>query len=231
MSVILMIETSTRVCSVGISVEGEMQAMRESVKPNSHASLVSVFIEEVLKECNLRIVEIDAVAVSMGPGSYTGLRIGVSSAKGICYAATKPLIAVNTLKSIAAGMINVSENISQDSLFCPMIDARRMEVYMAIYDNCLNEISPVSAEIITSDFFEKFSPSKLFVSGDGSEKIKDVVKYIADIQYLNIEPSVRHMCKMANEAFEKAEFVDVAYFEPYYLKDFVAGKPVVKGLQ
>lgn len=229
MSRILMIETATAVCSVGICIHGELQSIREELKPNSHASLVAVFIGEVLKECNMKAADLDAVAVSMGPGSYTGLRIGVSSAKGICYAVSKPLIAVSTLKNLAEGMISMNAS-SNDALYIPMIDARRMEVYMAMYDRMGQEMVPVAAEIITPDSFDKYAPQDLFIAGDGAEKTMDVLSYGGSITKLDTLPSVRFMCHSVDRQYTEGTFVNSAYFEPYYLKDFVAGKPKVKGL-
>jgi tRNA threonylcarbamoyladenosine biosynthesis protein TsaB len=224
-----MIETATAVCSVGICANGELQSLREEMKPNSHASLVAVFIDEVLKECGMKVADLDAVAVSMGPGSYTGLRIGVSSAKGICYAVSKPLIAISTLRNLAGGMISMKP-ASTETLFVPMIDARRMEVYMAMYDHSGQEILPVSAEIISPGFFDKYVPHNLVIAGDGAEKTIEVLNYKGTLTMLDILPSVRFMCHSVNRLYEEHAFVDTAYFEPYYLKDFVAGKPKVKGL-
>jgi tRNA threonylcarbamoyladenosine biosynthesis protein TsaB len=229
---ILLIETATAVCSVGICDEKKMLAFREEQKPNSHVSLVAVFMDEVLKEACVNGEELDAVAVSMGPGSYTGLRIGVSSAKGLCYALSKPLIAVSTLKSLALGMFLADKGKNSPTLYIPMIDARRMEVYMAIYNQSLYEIRPVSAEIITPDFFEQYSPQRIFIAGDGARKAFDVLRYPAEIvANVDVQPSVCFMKNFAVKAFADNDFVNLAYFEPYYLKDFVAGKPKVKGLK
>lgn len=232
MTKILLIETATAVCSVGVCRGNQMAAIRETSRQNSHAAMVAVFIDEVLKEAGISPSELDAIAVSMGPGSYTGLRIGVSSAKGLCYALSKPLIAVSTLKSLAAGMIAADTVQSPSSLYIPMIDARRMEVYMAVFNRQLDEITPVSAEILTAGCLEVYAPAPLILAGDGAQKAADMLNYPSDL-FLDSDsaPSVRYMMPLALQAFHNNEFVDTAYFEPFYLKDFVAGKPKVKGLE
>ncbi len=227
---ILLIETATRVCSVGVCDSGGMLSLREEHKPNSHASLVAVFIEEILRELGLKPSDLDAVAVSMGPGSYTGLRIGVSSAKGLCYAIKKPLIAISGPESLALGMRIRKICSDEKALFIPMIDARRMEVYTAVYDAVGKEIKTVDALIITPEIFDELMPAPLVLGGDGAEKTKEVLRYMGELIFSDIEPSASFMYQLAIDAYNRKEFADLAYFEPKYLKDFVAGKPKVKGL-
>ncbi len=236
MATILIIETATSVCSVGLCKEGEVILFRETQIKNSHAALVTVFAEEVLHEAGLTFQEMDAFAVSMGPGSYTGLRIGVSTAKGFAYATGKKLLAVNTLQSLSVGMIQAVENSGknpQKFLFCPMIDARRMEVYAAVYDVHSKEIAPTKAMIIDENSFGDFlKTNKVCFAGDGADKCKPLLQHQANALFLeNIFPSAANMASLAEARFNKGLFEDVAYFEPYYLKDFVAGIPKVKGLR
>jgi tRNA threonylcarbamoyladenosine biosynthesis protein TsaB len=230
MTYILHIETATARCSVALSKDRQLLALRESMKKNSHASLITIFIEEVTKEAAISINSINAVAVSKGPGSYTGLRIGVSAAKGLCYALDVPLIAVSTLQTMAYGLSR--KYLKKDNLlFCPMIDARRMEVYHAVYDSENKEIISISAEIITYDFLhDLLNKNKIIFFGDGAEKCKSVLKNSNAIFIDDILPSASDMIEPVFEKFLEKEFEDLAYFEPFYLKDFVAGKPKVKGL-
>ena len=258
MAVILHIETSTRVCSVGLSREGEWLAVREDRSQNySHSALLTVFMEEVMKEAAVTADGIDAVAVSRGPGSYTGLRIGVSAAKGFCYALDIPLIAVDTMKALAAvtaaslpsGPASVSGKPkvtaadipvqpdepntggSSDILYCPMIDARRMEVYYALFTPGLKEVKPTAAEVITEKTFrEVLEHHQVIFCGDGAEKCRQVIDNPTAVFIPDSLPTVKGMLPLAEDQFNREDFVDVAYFEPYYLKDFVAGKPKVKGL-
>lgn len=227
---ILLIETASKVCSVGLAEGNKIIALREDKSMQySHSTFLTTFIEEVVKEAGSAFPKLDAVSVSMGPGSYTGLRIGVSAAKGLCYALDIPLIAINTLKSLAAVAVE-SGNVHAD-FFVPMIDARRMEVYNAVYDNSLSEIRETSAEIIDenafSDFLEK---GKVAFFGDGAAKCRDVIKHSNALFFDDIHPGVKGMLNFALEKFLQKQFEDLAYFEPFYLKDFVAGKPKVKGL-
>ena len=230
MSYILLIETSSNLCSVGLCKENQLISLREDRKPNSHASLVAVFIDEMLRENGLAYNMLDAVAVSKGPGSYTGLRIGVSSAKGICYAASKPMIALGTLDCMAECMISNAPSAPPDALFIPMLDARRMEVYMAVYNSKGEQIKPVCAELIAPATLTSLKPAPVFIGGDGAYKVKDILLAGSYVEFLNAEPSARYMCGKANQALLAGDFVDTAYFEPFYLKDFIAGKPKVKGL-
>jgi tRNA threonylcarbamoyladenosine biosynthesis protein TsaB len=249
MALILYIETSTQVCSVALAENGRILQSRESREKNIHSSIITIFIEEVLRSAGRMFPELDAVAVSKGPGSYTGLRIGVSTAKGICYALGKPLIAIGTLESMAEGMknemtshsnprpawtvgIEQEEMTSQPILFCPMIDAKRMEVYSAVFDGSLNPIRGVQAEIITGDsFHDLLRDHMIYFAGDGAEKCREVLGHQPNARFLpDFLPSANFMVRLAETKFERQEFEDVAYFEPFYLKDFIPGIPRVKGL-
>lgn len=229
MALILNIETSTSVCSASISKNGETLALRESFDGKSHGTLLTVFVDELFIECNLTAKEIDAVAVSEGPGSYTGLRIGVSVAKGICYAANKPLIAVNTLKSMALMAIDKYGKLAYQ--YCSMIDARRMEVYSAVFDNEANVLRKTVAKVIDNDSYKnELSDHKIAFYGDGAFKCKDAIMSENAVFIENIYPSAQYMAKLSAEAYLKEDFKDVAYFEPFYLKDFVATTPKKKVL-
>ena len=224
MSLILQIETSTTACSVALSRDGKTIAVRELNERNAHASSVTVFITDVLKEAGLKMEELDAIAVSKGPGSYTGLRIGVSTAKGLCYALDIPLISINTLRAMASEMSGRYQ--SDDVLLCPMIDARRMEVYTAVFDTDVKDIQPVEAKIIDSDSFsELLGEKKMIFFGDGSAKCREVLGVNGNAFFeTNFVNSAEHMSHLSYAKFCKKQFEDVAYFEPYYLKDFIAGK-------
>lgn len=233
MATILYLETATRVCSVALANNENLLSLRETNVSNSHSELITIFIQEVLNEAGVAINALDAVAVSKGPGSYTGLRIGVSTAKGICYALGKPLISVGTLQAMACGALIIYPNINNDTLICPMLDARRMEVYYSLFDNRLNEIKTDSAAIITEDFLsELLSSKKLLLIGDGADKCTPLFQNHPNIKVVpDFALSARYMIKAGFENYKCQKFEDTAYFEPFYLKDFVAGKPVVKGLK
>jgi tRNA threonylcarbamoyladenosine biosynthesis protein TsaB len=230
---LLFLETATSVCSVALSEDETLLSIRESNSANSHAEKITVFIEEVLKESNTHIKNLDAVIVSKGPGSYTGLRIGVSTAKALCFSLDIPVISTDTLLSIANGMKIIHPELFQkDITVCPMIDARRMEVYCALFDNRLNKIKDTEAIILTEAFFEEFTDEKpLIIAGDGSAKCQPLItgnKNITEITGFNL--SSRFMIQEGWHKFSNKIFENTAYFEPYYLKEFVAGKPKVKGL-
>ncbi len=203
--------------------------MRESNESKSHASMLTVFIEDILKEYGIRARNLEAVAVSKGPGSYTGLRIGVSVAKGIAYGASIPLIGVETTLSmfygITAGKYFSAES-EVNSLFCPMLDARRMEVYYAIFDSFGNKIKNISAEIITENTFVNIPESqKIIFFGDGAIKCKDVINRKNALFAVDYMISASYMQKPAYQALKDHHLEDVAYFEPLYLKDFITSKP------
>ncbi|MBI9033794.1 MAG: tRNA (adenosine(37)-N6)-threonylcarbamoyltransferase complex dimerization subunit type 1 TsaB [Bacteroidales bacterium] len=235
MALILSIETSTPNCSVALALDGRILAVKEINSRNSHAEVLTAFIQDVLEQSGKQMNELDAVAVSMGPGSYTGLRIGVSTAKGLCFALDKPLIAVSTLQAMAFGMsleYCARPGADCDALFCPMIDARRMEVYAAIYKSGNEEVREVKAEIIDDQAYQDFlSHSKLVFGGDGSEKCKEMITSDQAIFLEGFLPSSSFMVPIAEHKFNTSNFEDLAYFEPYYLKDFVGGIPKVKGLR
>ena len=234
MSFILHIETASNKCSVAVSHDNKLLASKESDIKNSHSAVITLFIEEIIKEAGISIKSIDAVAVSKGPGSYTGLRIGMSTAKGLCFALDKPLITLNTLQTMAHRLTQeyIKKNIHiKNHLFCPMLDARRMEVYYALFDLENKEIEPTAAEIITSNFLEKqLSNNKIIFFGDGAEKCKSIINHKNAIFIDDIFPSAIGMVELAFKKFNENQFDDVAYSEPFYLKDFIAGKPNVKGL-
>ena len=227
MAFILIIETSTEVCSVSLSKDGNLVDLIESGEGQNHARLTSVFAETLLKRNNINSGELNAVAVSKGPGSYTGLRIGASTAKGICYAAQIPLIAVGTLEAMAK---HVSLNHEKfgipfegKTLFCPMIDARRMEVYSMLIGENGNILKPISAEIIDESFLESDLRSNTVVFfGNGSAKCQNLIQSPNAIFLSNINASAQYMTELVWEAYNNKHFEDVAYFEPFYLKDFVA---------
>ncbi len=234
MACILCIETSTQVCSVALFNNHTLLGLKESTEKNAHSAILTSMISGLMHDFSLDYKDLDAIAVSEGPGSYTGLRIGVSVAKGLCYAVSKPLLAVNTLQCIASGVTEtlVFENDPDktDVHIIPMIDARRMEVYDAVF-NLQNEMmSPVKAEIITEHAFENL-PGRIILCGDGAEKCKEALRNNNRIEFMtSIVASAGRMGNAAYSKFEKGLFADLAYFEPFYLKDFIAGAPRVKGL-
>lgn len=220
MEYILNIETATKNCSVALAKDGKTIVCKEIAEEGySHAERLHVFIEEIIKEAGITLNDLSAIAVSQGPGSYTGLRIGVSAAKGLCYALDVPLIAVDTLQALAS-QVTISSG-----LIIPMIDARRMEVYSAIFAPNLERKREVLAEIITENSFENLQETLYFV-GDCAEKCKSVLTkenyiFLDEIVY----PSAKEMSAISFEKFKKSDTVDVAYFEPYYLKDFMITTP------
>src|SRR5690554_2790660 len=231
MALILNIETSTEVCSVNLSRDGELLVERESFEGLNHSQMLTVYIEELYKEMSLAPKDTDAVAVSKGPGSYTGLRIGVSVAKGLCYSLNIPLIAIGTLDamgSYAALNKNSYYNADDDNLmFCPMIDARRMEVYTAVYNNKGEIVSPVTAKIIDENSFSSMlKQKKILFFGNGAGKCQTIINHTNALFFGPEKASARFMINYAEEKFNNKDWEDVAYFEPFYLKDFIATKPV-----
>ena len=216
MSIILNIETATKNCSVALAKEGKTIACKEIAEQNfSHAEKLHVFIEELLAENNLQFSDLNAIAVSQGPGSYTGLRIGVSSAKGFCYALNIPMIAIDTLQLLAK-QIQI-----EDGIIIPMIDARRMEVFSAFYDKNHNQIRATQAEIIDETSYKEIT-EKIHLIGDGTEKFINTLTDDKFIFHSNVVfPSANEMSQLSFEKYKISDFVDVAYFEPFYLKDFV----------
>ena len=217
MARILNIETASKNCSVSISENGKIIALKEINEGGyTHAENLHPFIEEVLKIANLTIKELDAVAVSKGPGSYTGLRIGVSAAKGICFAIDKPLISIETLKVLATQLT------IENGFIIPMLDARRMEVYSIVFDKHHYEVRKTEAEILTEDSFKNYLDSaKVYFLGDGAEKFKTMINHPNAIFLNDKFPSSNEIGILSEEKFQKKAFEDVAYFEPFYLKNFV----------
>ena len=232
MALILNLETATQVCSVALAKDGELLSLRELNEKNVHAEVLTPFVQEVMKEANLNLADLDAVAVSQGPGSYTGLRIGVSTAKGLCYSLDIPLIGVSTLQSMARwAQITLGDKISDKAWFTPMIDARRMEVYTAFYNHQMEAQSKIEPHIFTEDSFATID-KELILSGDGCQKSQDLFKNRSNISiYPEILCSAQGMISLSENKFQKEDFEDVAYFEPFYLKEFIAGIPRVKGLR
>ncbi|WP_419698886.1 tRNA (adenosine(37)-N6)-threonylcarbamoyltransferase complex dimerization subunit type 1 TsaB [Mucilaginibacter sp. NFX135] len=227
MSVILQIETANTSCSVALAIDGKVVAFKQINERNIHAEVITLFIDELVATANLTYTDLDAIAVSSGPGSYTGLRIGVSTAKGLCFALDKPLIAIETLEAMAYGVIYGNDfTIDPDTLLCPMIDARRMEVYCSLFNVHGQKIRPTSADIIDEhSFTEELNQNKILFFGDGADKCEATLGANPNAQFLpGFVNSATFLTQKAVEKFDKKEFEDVAYFEPYYLKDFIAGK-------
>jgi tRNA threonylcarbamoyladenosine biosynthesis protein TsaB len=214
---ILLIETSTALCSVALAQDGKITSYRESSAPKAHASLTAVFIQEMLAEHGLTMADCDAICVSKGPGSYTGLRVGVSTAKGLCFGSGKPLLAVGTLDTLVAQ----ADEIGGIKYIIPMIDARRMEVYTAVFENGV-QITETSPMIIDENSFTEYLEQGpcLFI-GDGAGKCADVIKH-PNAQFCQCWPKASAMLEPAMAAYKEKRFEDVAYFEPFYLKEFVA---------
>ena len=220
---IILIETSTALCSVALAEDGAVTAYRESSAAKAHASLTAVFVQEVLAERGVTLSDCDAVCVSMGPGSYTGLRVGVSTAKGLCFGAGKPLLAVGTLDTLVAQSFSPAEaeaNVEYRYIV-PMIDARRMEVYAAVFENGKQITETAPAIIDENSYSEYLEQGPVLFIGDGAGKCADVIKH-PNAQFCQCHPKASAMLQPAIEAFRKGDFKDVAYFEPFYLKEFVA---------
>lgn len=223
---ILNIETATTVCSVSVSKNSEILAVKELDNGFTHAENLHLFIEETLINAGITIHQLNAIAVSKGPGSYTGLRIGASAAKGLAYALGIPLIALDTLMIMTA---MAKEKSGSSKLFCPMIDARRMEVYTCLYDHNLELKSPVEALIVDETSIQKFNQPGICFFGNGMDKCGDLLSTIQDPVFIqNVVPSARYMGSLAYSKYQVQSFENVAYFEPFYLKDFLIVKKVVK---
>ena len=216
MSLILNIETATELCSIAIHENGRLRVLKEASKQYSHASEITLLIEACISELNISMKDLDAVAVSKGPGSYTGLRIGISTAKGICYALDKPLIGINTLQSLAWAA--TEEKV--DTLYCSMIDARRMEVSAAIFDSSNQLIRELNSYILEENSFAEYfsKKQKIVFCGNGSLKFKTLMKNQKYAIFKNIQCSAAHFVTLANTAFEKKEYEDLAYSAPLYFK-------------
>ena len=221
---LLNLETSTNICSVAVSDGESIIAFRETNEGFSHAEKLTVFIAEVLEESKIKLKDLDAVAVSSGPGSYTGLRIGISVAKGLCFAVDKQLISIPTLQAMASGSLEKLVNVDSNILLCPMIDARRMEVYCALYDSNLNCHQAAIAKVVTSELFSEINDfKKIYFFGDGAEKCRLILNPL--FEYLpDVFPSAKKMAKLANKKWKNGQFENLALFEPFYLKEYKAGK-------
>jgi tRNA threonylcarbamoyladenosine biosynthesis protein TsaB len=227
MSHILSIETSTTACSVALSEEGQNVFTKEELQGPSHAALLGVFVDEALSFADSHAMPVDAVAVSQGPGSYTGLRIGVSMAKGVCYGRGIPLIAIPTLKVLSVPVLLYrADELPEDALLCPMIDARRMEVYAAVYDRALRTVRNTAADVVNEDTYAEYlNEHPVYFFGDGAAKCKSKIVH-PNARFIDgIVPRAEMMMPLAEQAMAEGKFEDVAYFEPYYLKEFVALKP------
>ncbi len=214
---ILCIETGTDICSVGLARGGETVALRESSQ-RDHARLAAAYVAEVLASEGISPTELSAVAVSKGPGSYTGLRIGVSLAKGLCYGLGIPLIGINSLACLQAIVSPAGGAGGDEKMFIPMIDARRMEVYCQVFDGAGRAVTEVEAKIITEEGFAEYRGADVYIFGDGAEKCREVLPWA---KFVDVRASARGMARLAEQAFMAGNFEDVAYFEPFYLKDFI----------
>ena len=237
MGLILSLETTSAACSVALAADGVLLKEQSNHAANIHASYLTLFLESVIRDSGHSFDDLDAVAVSMGPGSYTGLRIGTAAAKGLCYAIGKPLIAVPTLQALAWGMkqqmtIDPHYISPVNDIFCPMLDARRMEVYCGLYNSTIDEIREVRAEIIHENSFgEYLDQNRIIFGGPGADKCKSLLAGTRNTFFIDqIRLSATYMIPFAEDKYFTAKFENLAYFEPFYLKDFVAGKPRVKGL-
>ena len=226
MSCILHIETSTTVCSVAVSEDGQNIFTKEDFNGPSHAVSLGVFVDEALSFADSHAMPVDAVAVSCGPGSYTGLRIGVSMAKGVCYGRGIPLIGIPTLKVQCVPVLLYHDGLPDDALLCPMIDARRMEVYAAIYDRALAPVRDIAADIVDENSYAEYlDRHPVYFFGDGAEKCKVKLTHPNAHFIDNIRPLAKMMFPLAEKPMAEKDFKDVAYFEPFYLKEFVASQP------
>lgn len=228
---ILHIETATPVCSVALSAGSDLVAVRELDEPNIHASRLTLLAEEAIAESGHSFASLAAVSVSKGPGSYTGLRIGVSTAKGLCYALDIPLLAVHTLDAMADAFARQNPAMRDaDTQLVPMIDARRMEVYAAAYDSQLVRVADVAARIIDENSFAHDTRSKTVLFGSGADKFATMFAGDASVAVVpGFKNSAGYLAGLAYEAFQQGQFEDVAYFEPFYLKEFVATTPRPRG--
>ena len=230
---ILYIETAPDVCSVALSRGAEVIGLKEEAGGNNHAKHLLPFVDEVLKQGGCTVSDLNGVAVSVGPGSYTGLRIGVSTAKGIAYTAGIPVMAVGTLESIAQGARESWTDASTEPLqIVPMLDARRMEVFTTRYDFDMQSLEEVSAKIVDENTFaELLSEHKVLFCGNGMPKCREILSANPNAFFAEVPVSAKNMLPAALRKWQNSDFENVAYFEPFYLKEYVAAKPVVKGLR
>ncbi|MEE9437403.1 MAG: tRNA (adenosine(37)-N6)-threonylcarbamoyltransferase complex dimerization subunit type 1 TsaB [Saprospiraceae bacterium] len=215
MAIILNIETSTDICSVCIAKDGQVLAIRETERSYSHSEVIAIFINECKAEAGIKITDLDAVAISQGPGSYTALRIAAATAKGICYSCDIPLISISTMKALANSL---KDQCKDRDVILSMIDARRMEVYYSVYNNELYNITPVAPHILTKDSFLEYNNySRILFCGDGVAKAKEILA-VTNGEFLSIECSSLHMISLSEEKYGKKLFEDIAYYEPLYYK-------------
>ena len=229
MSCILNIETSTDACSVAVSHDGQCIYHDEDFSGPNHAERLGTFVDQAMSFTDNHAIPFDAVAVSCGPGSYTGLRIGVSMAKGICYARDLKLIAIPTLELLAVPVL-LGEQVDDDALLCPMIDARRMEVYAAIYDRALRSVRGIQADIVDSNTYKEWLDQRpVYFFGNGACKCMEAINHPNARLIENVKPIAKNMFPLAEKRIAQQQFEDVAYFKPFYLKDFVAmpSKPLL----
>ena len=225
MSCRLNIETSTNVCSVALSQDGVCLYEDVNMEGPSHAQVLAGYVKDAVSFADSHAIPIDAIAISKGPGSYTGLRIGVSEAKGVAYGRDAKLLSVPTLKLLTVPILLGHEELPEDALLCPMIDARRMEVYCALYDRALNEVVQTQALVIDSDSFKEYLDKQpIYFMGNGADKCVETIQHPNAHFIKNIVPRAKNMIPLAEMAMAKEQFEDVAYFEPFYLKEFVATK-------
>lgn len=225
MSCILNIETSTNVCSVALSQDGVCLYEDVNMEGPSHAQVLAGYVKNAVSFADSHAIPIDAITISKGPGSYTGLRIGVSEAKGVAYGRDAKLLSVPTLKLLTVPILLGHEELPEDALLCPMIDARRMEVYCALYDRALNEVVQTQALVIDSDSFKEYLDKQpIYFMGNGADKCVETIQHPNAHFIKNIVPRAKNMTPLAEMAMAKEQFEDVAYFEPFYLKEFVATK-------
>lgn len=226
MACILHIETSTNVCSVAVTEDGHCIYSDEDRTGPNHNERLGRFVDEALSFADSHAIPVDAVAVSMGPGSYTGLRIGVSMAKGICYGLNIPLLAVPTLEVMSVPVLLRYDDLPEDALLCPMLDARRMEVYSAIYTRALKPVRQIQADVVDVDTYREYLDNHpVYFFGNGAAKCMDVINHPNAHLIEGIEPLAKYMFPLAERKLMNNETEDVAYFTPFYLKDFVALKP------
>lgn len=225
MAFILNIETSGHACSVAISDDDKVILAKQTDEKNSHSIKLATLTYELFKTLNLKPKQLNAIAISRGPGSYTGLRIGTSFVKGLCYSLNIPLLAIDTLKLMC---VNVLQNFSlnNESILCPMIDARRMEVYTALYDVSLNNISEIQPLVLNEQAFDQYGNNELYFFGSGMNKWKELIngKKTSNFKFISdILPKAELMASLSYQIFKEKKYEDVAYFEPFYLKEFIAG--------
>lgn len=231
--IFLLVETATDVCSVAISQGNKILSVVEDKSGNSHAKNLLPFIDKALSISNITLKNVDAVIVDVGPGSYTGLRIGVSTAKGLAYTNNIPVIAVNSLRSIAQNGRDIwQQKANSRPLLVPMLDARRMEVYTCIYDFDFNEKEEISAKIIDENaYLEFWDNNEIVFCGNGMPKCRTILEKHLNARFIETETSAKHLLPAALKRWELKSFENTAYFEPFYLKEYIAGKPIVKGLK